>query len=410
MNIKIISLRKSGSFLQPDKKYDLIIIGAGIMGLTCAYEYLKIYPKAYILVVEKESTQAEHASGRNSGVLHAGFYYTQDSLKARYCIEGNQLMKRFCKGNQIPVLNCGKLVVAKNDNEIKILKELYQRGQSNKVPLELLNVEQTAQIDPNVKTHQLALWSPSTASVDPKTVCHKIKETLLNRSVQFLFNTKVHKIQFHQLSTNRGIFKFNRCLNTAGLHADKLAHQIGVGKNYQILPFKGLYLRYKGSNDSLKTHVYPVPHPGNAFLGVHFTKTVNGNIKIGPTATPALWRENYKGLKRFSLNEMLTIGRHQSRLLLTNAFGFRDLAFQEIKKYDHKVMISQALEMVRNMTEEFEEIPAGIRAQLLDLKTDNLVSDFVIEQKGSIVHLLNAVSPAFTCSFALAKYVVEKLH
>ena len=395
--------------MQPLKRYDLIIIGSGIMGLTCAYEYSKIFPDQSILVTEKEPSEAEHASGRNSGVLHAGFYYTEDSLKARYCVEGNQLMKQFCEHYQIPVLNCGKLVIAKNDNEVQTLNELYSRGLANKVPVELLDLEQTAQIDPNIRTHQLALWSPSTASVDPKKVCGKLKEILIKRGVKFKFDTQVNKLQSNRLVTSGGIFNFDRCLNTAGLYADKLAHQMGVGKNYQILPFKGLYLRYKGSNESLKTHVYPVPHPGNAFLGVHFTKTVSGDIKIGPTATPALWRENYKGFKRFRLTEMLTIGRHQSRLLFTNAFGFRDLAFEEIKKYDHEVMISQALTMVKNVTREFEEIPAGIRAQLLDLKTDNLVSDFVIEKQGSTVHLLNAVSPAFTCSFALAKHIVEKL-
>lgn len=395
--------------MESEQIYDLIIIGAGIMGLTCAYEYSKAYPNASILILDKETIEAQHASGRNSGVLHAGFYYTEDSLKARYCVEGNQLMKQFCKQYQIPVLNCGKLVVARNDDEILTLQKLFQQGVSNKVRLERIDVEQTRQIDPNVRTHQLALWSPSTASVDPKKVCRKIKEILLSRNTEFWFETQVHKIQLQELSTNRGILRFKYLLNTAGLYADKLSQQLGLCKNYQILPFKGLYLKYRGAQDSLRTHVYPVPHANNAFLGVHFTKTVDGNIKIGPTAMPALWRENYKGFKRFNLNEMLTIAKHQVRLFLTNAFGFRDLALQEIKKYDRKIMITEALEMVQSMPDDFEEIPAGIRAQLLDLRTDNLVSDFIIEKKGSTVHLLNAVSPAFTCSFALAKRIVNEL-
>ena len=177
-----------------------------------------------------------------------------------------------------------------------------------------------------------------------------------------------------------------------------------------MLPFKGIYLKYTGNKDAIKTNIYPVPNLNNPFLGVHYTITADGSIKIGPTAIPALWRENYRGLAHFNLFEMIEILYYESKLFLLNAFHFRDLALTEMKHYHHPVFIRKAKRMVKHIGDDFKPMPAGIRAQLLNIQTNELVQDFVVEQTEGSTHILNAVSPAFTCSFAFARHVVREIY
>lgn len=390
-------------------KYDFTIIGAGIIGLTIAYQLKKHLPNSKILIIEKEPDVAEHASGRNSGVLHAGFYYTADSLKAKFTVEGNRTLRRYCKEKNLAINECGKLVVAQNENELEALFELERRGKRNGSNIRLIDEKEAAAIEPNVKTFKKALHSPDTATVDPKEVCQAIKSDLKNLGVEFVFEAKYVGHRGDLIQTTKGEFETEKFVNCAGLYADSVAHNFGFGRRYTMIPFKGLYLEYAKNKTDIRTNIYPVPNLKNPFLGVHFTKTVTGKIKIGPTATPAFWRENYQGFARFQLFELLAVGSFESKLLLTNSFGFRDLAAEEIRKYNRKYFIDLACKLVQKIDPEgFGNFTRpGIRAQLLNKEKLTLVQDFVIEGDKKSIHVLNAVSPAFTCSFPFAEYILQ---
>jgi len=392
------------------KKYDFIIIGSGIIGLTIANAIKDRKAESSILIIDKEALQAQHASGRNSGVLHAGFYYTADSLKAKFTVEGSKAMKAYVKLKGLAINQCGKLVVAQNDQELEQLNELFRRGQRNGSNVKLVEEAQVFDIDPNVKTYKRALYSPDTASIDPKEVCGAIKDDLFKVGVEFSFNTKYLGVSGNIIKTDQGDFEGGKIINCAGLYADRVAHDFNFGLKFTMIPFKGLYLKYTKNKSDININIYPVPNLKNPFLGVHFTKTVAGDIKIGPTAIPAFWRENYDAMKGFSFNEMAEVLLFESKLYLTNAFNFRSLAHEEMHKYQKQYFISLAMSMVKYIDPKgfTEWTKPGIRAQLLDKQTLSLVQDFVVEGDDKSVHVLNAVSPAFTCSFPFSKYVVDK--
>ncbi len=390
---------------------DYLIIGGGIVGLSIARELSYRYPGAKIILLEKEAHEAGHASGRNSGVLHAGFYYSADSLKAKFTRDGNLEMKQFCRLHNIDLNECGKLVVAKNESELIQLSELEKKGKANGVDVEIISEEEVKRNYPNVKTYQKALYSPSTASVNPSLVAHAIKVELRNRGVHFLFNEAYQsRLEGNRiLTTLNNVISPKKIFNAAGLYADKIAQDFGFGKEYTIIPFKGIYLKYKGEIPPVNINVYPVPNSKNPFLGVHFTLTSDGEVKIGPTSIPAFWRENYQGFDHFNLLEMGKILTWEARLFIENAFGFRDLARDEIRKYRKAYFIALAESMVHELDiQGFSEWgKPGIRAQLLHRKTRELVMDFVVEGDRNSTHVLNAVSPAFTCAFPFARYLVE---
>lgn len=390
--------------------YDYIIVGAGIIGLTIAYQIRRRLPLATILIIDKEPHEAFHASSRNSGVLHAGFYYTANSLKAQFTVNGNKAMRSYCERNNLPINTCGKLVIAQNETELQQLYALKQKGDTNGSNIKIISEKEALTIDPNVKTYKKALFSPDTASVNPKTICQHIKEELESSDVHFSFNNSYKTHHLNTIETKKGFFGFNQLINCAGLYADKIANDFGFSQRYTIIPFKGLYLKYTKNSTDIKTNIYPVPDPRFPFLGVHFTKTVDGHIKIGPTAIPAFWRENYAGWHNFKWQEFGSILTRECDLFIRNASGFRDLAFEELKKHNKQYLIKQAAKMVQAIDHDgFTEYTApGIRAQLLDTHTKKLVQDFIIEADRKSVHVLNAVSPAFTCSFPFAEYVCQK--
>ena len=389
---------------------DILIIGAGIIGVVMALELKKSFPDQSIQIIEKESLAGFHASGRNSGILHAGFYYTADSLKARFCRDGNRAMTQYCLENNLTINRCGKLVITKHENELKTLQTLYDRGIHNGVNLKLITAEEAREIEPRVRTVEKAIFSPDTASVDPVEVMASLvkkveeKNIKINYDEPFISNNLKDKI----VITNKRKIKTGFVVNAAGLYADKIARQYGFSQHYEIMPFKGLYL-YSNDVGALKTHVYPVPDLNYPFLGVHFTKTVSGDIKIGPTATPAFWRENYTNWEHFDVAEFFTILGFETKLFLSNAFNFRELAIEEMKKYNKNYFISLAKNMVQQIDPAgFTEFTKpGIRAQLLDKTTLSLVQDFVVEADRTSVHVLNAVSPAFTCAFPFSQFVVS---
>lgn len=392
-------------------KFDFLIIGAGIIGLNIARTLKLHFPDKKILIIEKEKDVAYHSSGRNSGVLHAGFYYSKDSLKAKFSKEGNQQLKMYCKDNNISVNNTGKVVVAKNKEELNTLFTLEKRGHNNNVNVRIIDQNELEDIEPNAKTYKKALYSPDTATVNPIEVCKSFKNELIGRGVEIYFGEKYKtRTKHNTIKTNKRIITAKKIINCAGLYADKIARDFGYSKNYIIIPFKGVYLKYNYSDKPIKTNIYPVPNLNNPFLGVHFTVTVDGTIKIGPTAIPAFWRENYCGLKNFNLNEFLTILKHELLLLTSNSFDFRELTYNEMRKYNKNYLIKLASKMVKEIDRNKFNIwtKPGIRAQLLNIKTLELLQDYKIEGDENSLHILNAVSPAFTCSMPFSKWIVEK--
>jgi L-2-hydroxyglutarate oxidase len=394
-----------------NQKTDYLIIGAGIIGLAIARELRSRFPDADITIIEKEPDVAYHSSGRNSGVLHAGFYYSADSLKAKFTREGNQQMKEYCRLHNLKINECQKVVVAKDESEIEPLHELDRRGKKNGVDVKIITEAELKEIDPNAKTFQYALYSPSTATVDPTEVNMAIKNELQGKGVRFYFGEGYERrLDGNTILTTTGkAISAGKIINAAGLYADKIAKDYSFSKNYTIIPFKGIYLKYTKKDKPIRTNIYPVPNLKNPFLGVHYTITVDGTIKIGPTSIPAFWRENYKGFDNFRLDELGNILGWEARLFLSNAFGFRNLAFEEMRKYNKSWFVEQATKLVHTIDKSgfTDWSKPGIRAQLLNMTTLELVQDFVVEGDASTIHVLNAVSPAFTSSFPFAKWVVE---
>lgn len=393
------------------RECDYLVVGAGIMGLALSLALKRRDPNAKILVIEKEPHVAAHASGRNSGVLHAGFYYTADTLKAKFSIAGNKALRELCAARNLPINQCGKLVVATDEDEVKQLYELERRGKLNGSQVEIISAEQAKNIEPMAKTLDKALWSPLTATVDPKLVCEALREELETMGVQFSFRDRYLRHEGDIVVSEKGPIRYGRLLNCAGLYADKIAHELGFGKKYEILPFKGLYLKYTKNTTDIRTNIYPVPNLKHTFLGVHFTKTVHGQIKIGPTAIPAFWRENYNWGANFRLDECFAILMREAKLFLTNAFGFRTLAFEEMRKYSKRHLVGLSTKLAGGVDPRgFTEFgPPGIRAQLVNRETSQLVMDFILEGDGRSTHILNAISPGFTCSLPFAEYVIDSI-
>ncbi|QER42324.1 L-2-hydroxyglutarate oxidase [Thermodesulfobacterium sp. TA1] len=391
-------------------KADFLIIGAGIIGLALGLKLKERFPEKEVYIIEKEKELGFHSSGRNSGVLHAGFYYYPDSLKAKFTKKGNEELTRYCEVKGLGIRKCGKVVVAKSEEDLPTLYELKRRGEANGVEVYLIDEKELKDLEPNAKTFQKALWSPTTSTVDPIEVLNALKKDLETMGVKFFFNTPYQKrLGENEIFAGKILFSAEKIINASGLYADKIAKDFGFGKDYVILPFKGLYLEYTGTSQFISRNIYPVPNLKNPFLGVHFTIKIDGTIKIGPTATPCLSRENYGLFSNFKLNEMTEIGKYLFLLFFKNS-KFRSLALDELKKYWKSYLISEAQKLVYYMDQRgFNRWgKPGIRAQLLHKDTLELVQDFVVEGDQHSLHILNAVSPAFTACLPFAEYVVTR--
>lgn len=397
------------------QSFDFVIVGAGIIGLTTAREIKTRWPDSSVVILEKEDQVARHASGRNSGVLHAGFYYTPDSMKARLTRDGNRKMHEFCDQHGLDINRCGKVVVASTEKELESLQLLYQRGLTNGVELEWIDTAQLRDIEPMAKSLSYAIYSPTTSSVDPLQVTRAMADECRQLGTQISLGELVIKVkeegQTVKIQTNTRSLEAKFLVNSAGLQADKLAHQLGIGRKYSLQPFIGLYLRADKNPPNLKTHVYPVPDLRNPFLGVHFTKTVHNSVKIGPTATPALWREQYDFKHGFSLDEMKESLFGLMMMLSRPKSSIRNSVIPELTKYWRPLLLRQAKRLVPSISlDQFEKWSTpGIRAQLVDRTTWKLVNDFVIEQTPLSLHVLNAVSPAFTSSIPFAQTIVDRI-
>jgi L-2-hydroxyglutarate oxidase LhgO len=390
---------------------DFLVIGAGIIGLRVAMELKQRNPKRSVVILEKEKAVGLHASGRNSGVIHSGFYYTADSLKARLTREGNLSLREYIKHKGLPLNECGKLVVAKDEQELEVLQQLMQRGEANGVPLDLLTVEQARRIEPRVKTYRQAIYSPSTATTDPGELIRCVLEDALAMGIKLHYSSEVVEKTKHGVVSGKVEFETGYVVNAAGLYADKIAHLFGHGNGYCILPFKGVYLMSDEPAGSFQTNIYSVPDLTNPFLGVHITVTMDGRPKLGPTAISAFGREQYGRFKGIRCSELGEIISNTARLAFDPDSSFRSLAIDEMRKYNRKYLVHTARSLASGLREHnFRQWGrSGIRAQLYNKRTNKLVMDFYHEGDKQSFHVLNAVSPGWTCAIPFAKYLVDQI-
>ena len=389
---------------------DLVVIGGGVVGLALADAWLARHPGDSVAVYDKENQLAAHASGRNSGVLHAGFYYAPDSLKARLTRDGNRMLKEFCHERGVAIRETGKVVVTTSEEQLPALMTLLERGQANGVELELINESGLAELEPLARTVGHALWSPNTAVASPAGVVEALAARVRERGGRVVLGNEVTGAgPGWVMSVLEGRVAAGHVINAAGLYADTVAHWFGFGQDYRMLPFKGLYWYGNWEPGRLQRHVYPVPDPRNPFLGVHLTVTVDGRAKIGPTAIPALWREDYGGTSGLRSNELWDVVRSYPRFLTSKHHDVPGLLRAELPKYSRSYLVKQAAALVPSVrTADFTERgKPGVRAQLLHVPSGKLEMDFVVEGDERSTHMLNAVSPAWTSSLAVADYVVE---
>ncbi len=388
------------------------MIGGGVIGVNIALQAKRNFPDSTVTLLEKEADCGEHASGRNSGVLHAGFYYSADSLKARLTKDGNKRLTDFCRERGLGINHCGKLVVAANADELPVLDELLARARHNGVTLHDISEAEAREIEPRVRTHERALFSPTTASVDPREVMRAFVSDARQSGIRILTDTRYTGRKNGGIRTTEGDIEAGYVINAAGLYADKIARDYGFAEHYRILPFKGLYLYANEKVEALRTNIYPVPNLRNPFLGVHHTVTLDGKSKIGPTAVPCFWREHYHGLDNFRIGEFLEVMAREAYLFIRNDFDFRKLAWDEMQKIYRPHIVKLAAGLMNGVETGFYTKwgKPGIRAQLLDTSKRKLEMDFKMEGDKHSFHILNAVSPAFTCAMSFSEYTFRKIN
>ena len=393
-------------------KCDILIIGAGVMGLATGIALLEAKPKLKVIIAEKEERLAMHASGRNSGVLHAGFYYSPDSLKAKFCRDGNKELRKLAKKYHIPIRGCGKVVVTRNEDENKRLETLYQRGIENGVDIEMLDASKLKYFEPLAITHERFLWSPNTAVSDSKAIVDAMREQFESLGGSIKYNSKVILKDFNnEIIDSSNTFIAKHFINASGAQSDRIARAVGVGTDYAMLPFMGVYRATEEKNLPLKTLVYPVPHLINPFLGVHFTLTLDHKVKIGPTAIPIAGREQYSLTTGWSTPDIAQAIKGMTSLIRGEAHKFGAIIKSELPKFLESTLVKESTELVpiaRNV-KRWHKKPPGIRAQLVHLPTGKLEQDFILINMKNSTHVLNAVSPGWTSALPFGRFIADKI-
>ena len=368
------------------KVADYVIIGSGVVGVSIGAELLRRNPKRRVVILEKEASAGLHASGRNSGVIHAGFYYSPDSLKARLTRDGNSQLREFAQRRGLKIQNTGKVVVAQNTKDIPKIHDLYSRGIANGVEVEVVSASELRNIEPFATTHEVALWSPNTGVGDPMEFMSEFTKEFLELGGEISYGTLVNGISGNRLDTSTGEF-------------------------HTMVPFLGLYIYAPKLKGTLKRHIYPTPDPRNPFLGVHLTTTVDGSVKVGPTAIPVLSREQYSLTSGFNAREFFQILGTYPKFALSPHHDVLSLLRTELPKLSRRVLVRQAKKLAPSIKlEDFTQVgKPGIRAQLFDLQDRKLEMDFVVEGDATSTHVLNAVSPAWTSCISFSKFVVDQM-
>ena len=390
------------------EKYDVIVVGAGIVGLATALQIKQQQPALKVMVLEKESKVATHQTGNNSGVIHSGIYYKPGSLKALNCIEGYHLLIEFCKAHQIPFELCGKIIVATSESELTALDNIYKRGVENGLTgLRYINSEEIKAIEPETYGVK-GLVVPQTGIVDYKVVANKYAEVFQSLGGVLMFNQKVVAVnaQAHeiQVKTSQQSFTTRLMVNCAGLYSDKVAAMTIPDLDIKIIPFRGEYYALKHEKRQMVKHlIYPVPDPNFPFLGVHFTRRIDGEIEAGPNAVLAFKREGYKK-SQINLKELIESLTWSGFIAVFKKYW--RTGFGEMYRSFSKAAFTKALQKLMPNIKASDLVVggAGVRAQACD-KSGGLIDDFAIRELPGQIHVLNAPSPAATSSLAIGKSI-----
>lgn len=389
--------------------YDLAILGGGIVGLATARALLERYPSLHLVLCEKEAELGTHQTGHNSGVIHSGIYYKPGSFKARLCVEGVRLMMDFCDRNGIKYDRCGKVIVATSDDELPRLKTLYERGVANGVPgVAMIDAARAREIEPHVSA-VAGIHSPNTAIVDYSEVTAALGRELVSRGVTIEYNFPVSAITRVRgggvaVSTPHHTITARRIVNCAGLYSDVVARLAGAPTEVQIIPFRGEYYFLRPERESLvKGLIYPVPDPEFPFLGVHFTRTIHGEVEAGPNAVLAFAREGYRWTKFKPLEFAATL-RYAGFWAMARKYW--KVGVWEVQRSLLKKKFVESLQrLVPDLkAEDIAPGGSGVRAQAVR-PDGTLLDDFSIVSSGDAIHVLNAPSPGATASLAIGRHI-----
>ncbi|KZW98835.1 hypothetical protein JL49_20810 [Pseudoalteromonas luteoviolacea] len=397
------------------EKFDFVIAGAGIIGLAVARELKIKSPALKIAILEKEPNLGVHASGRNSGVLHTGIYYPSDTLKAKFCKKGADALFQYAQENNISVRKDGKVVVARSAENAKGLEKLMANAQASGISAELMDEQQIKEIEPFAFAEFGGIYCKDTAVINSKEVLKVLEQELVQSGVEFKFNTSVVAADSVNsiVKTSQGELAYGHFINAAGSFSDGVAKHFGVGDDYKLIPFKGLYYKLKDQYaHKVNGSIYPVPDPALPFLGIHFTRVISGDVYVGPTAIPALGRENYGLFEGLSISESMSILMNLTKLYFENVQNFRNLVHKELPHLFDSGFIKSAASLVDGLDPSWiEKTPkVGIRPQLINLAKNKLEMDFLVEHGTRSTHVLNSISPAFTSSFSVAEHLVKEIN
>ena len=389
---------------------DLLVLGGGIVGLATAFRWIEANPGKQVVVLEKETRLAQHQTGRNSGVLHSGIYYRPGSLKARLCRDGKQSMEAFCEAEQIPFERCGKVIVATDESEFVRLDAIYARGRENGVACELIGRERLAEIEPHAAGIK-AIYVPETGIVDYAAVTRRLAERVRDAGGHVVTGAKFENLISRSpllVSTTAGEFTAKQIVNCTGLQVDRVSRRLGVTPSAKIVPFRGEYFQVAPSAQHLcRGLIYPVPDPAFPFLGVHFTRMINGSVECGPNAVLALAREGYRWRDVNLADVVDSVGYGGFQRL---AKRYWRMGGSEVWRSMNKSAFVKALQRLvpEIQAKDLIAAPAGVRAQAL-LPDGSLVDDFLIEGDGKIISVANAPSPAATSSLEIGREIVERM-
>jgi L-2-hydroxyglutarate oxidase LhgO len=392
-------------------QFDLTIIGGGIVGLATALAVGQKHPHLRVVILEKEDRLASHQTGHNSGVIHSGIYYKPGSLKAQTCVAGARALIEFCEAHGIPYERCGKVVVATAADELPRLEELQRRGTANGVEgLEMIGPERLRELEPHAAGIK-ALYVPATGIIDFPRVAHAYAQLVQENGGALRTRHQVQKILHREgglvLETSQGAVQSKFLINCGGLFCDRIARMAGARIDVQIVPFRGEYYTIAPQRRSLvKNLIYPVPDPALPFLGVHFTRTIDGMVEAGPNAVLALAREGYRktDFSPHDLQETLTFPGfwRMTRKYWKTGIG------EMYRSYSKNAFLKALQRLLPDLREpDLQPGGSGVRAQAI-ASNGALVDDFVILHSGNALHILNAPSPGATSSLAIGQYIAEK--
>lgn len=391
------------------RRFDIAVIGGGIVGLATAMALKARQPRLSLAVLEKEQEVAEHQTGHNSGVIHAGIYYKPGSHKARLCVEGSRLMMEFCDHHGVRYERCGKLIVAVTEEELPRLQTLYERGTANGIQgLEMIGPERTREIEPHARAVR-ALYSPNTAITDFRQVARAMAAEIERAGGGIYRSTEVKNItrtgDKFILESDRLSISCRKIINCAGLHSDLIARLTGARPDVMLIPFRGEYYSLQPGCRLVRGLIYPVPNPEFPFLGVHFTKRIAGDYEAGPNAVIAFAREGYK-FSNVCFRDLLSMFRFKGFWAMAWRY-WRTEVYELYRSLSRRAFLRALQQLVPELKDE-DLCPggSGVRAQIVT-SDGSLVDDFLIVDSPGVINVLNAPSPAATASIAIGRHIAE---